>query len=271
MAHDVSTPDGRAATGFRAVDPVMPRHGVVLVDDEPLARRRLRQLMSTAPDFEVVGECRDGREVLAVVRATRPTVVFLDIGMPVLDGFAAREAIRALVRHVVFVTAHLQHAARAFDVAATDYLVKPVSQARLDDALQRIRAAHGPPDDPRILLGGRQGGVAVALSDITWVSADGAYVVVYAAGRRHVLRESLAEFVGRVGMGRLVRIHRGAAVNPSHVRGVRRGRPGRMDVELADGLRLPVSRRQARDVLRALGASDRPRDTTGREDGGVAR
>lgn len=230
------------------------RMGVVIVDDEPLARRRLRQLLANAPDFEVVGECDDGRDVMNVVRDARPEVVFLDIRMPHVDGFAAREAIRSAVRHVVFVTAHVEHAARAFDVAASDYLVKPVSQERFDDALQRVRASHGAPDDPRILLGGRQGGAAVALSEITWVGADGAYVVVHAGGRRHVLRESLADFVNRTGSGRLVRIHRSAAVNVGHVRGVKRGRPGQLDVELADGTRLPVSRRQSREVLRALGA-----------------
>ena len=109
---------------------MMRRHGVVIIDDEALARQRLRQLLHDAPDFEVVGECADARRVAEVVREVRPEVVFLDIRMPHVDGFEAQEAIRTLVRHVVFVTAHAEHAARAFDVAASDYLVKPVTQAR---------------------------------------------------------------------------------------------------------------------------------------------
>jgi two-component system LytT family response regulator len=153
---------------------------VLLVDDETLARQRLRQLLSAAPDFDVVEECEDGRRVVDLVHASRPDVVFLDIRMPFVDGFDVQSAIAALVRHVVFVTAHPEHAARAFDVEASDYLVKPVTQARFDAALQRIRRARSNPVDERIMLGGRQGGASVSLGDVAWIEADGAYVVVHA-------------------------------------------------------------------------------------------
>jgi two-component system LytT family response regulator len=225
---------------------------VLLVDDEALARRRLRQLLSLAPDFDVVGECEDGRRVPELVHALRPDVVFLDIRMPFADGFDAQGAIAARVRHVVFVTAHPEHAARAFDVEATDYLVKPVTQARFDAALQRIRRALGKAEDERIVLGGRQGGAAVSLSDVTWIEADGAYVAVHAAGRRHVLRESLAQILGRLGPRRFVRIHRSAAINVGHVRALKRGKPRGLEVELDDGTRLPISRRKAREVVALL-------------------
>lgn len=231
---------------------MMRRHGVVIIDDEALARQRLRQLLHEAPDFEVVGECADARRVAEVVRETRPEVVFLDIRMPHVDGFEAQEAIRTLVRHVVFVTAHAEHAARAFDVAASDYLVKPVTQARFRAALDRIRRTMGDPGSERILLGSRQGGAAVEVGDVSWVEADGAYVVVHAAGRKHILRESMNQILERLGAGAFVRIHRSAGINLAHVRAVKRGKSGALEVELNDGLRLPISRRKARDVMELL-------------------
>ena len=227
-------------------------HPVLLIDDEALARQRLRQLLHEAPDFDVVGECSDARRIAEVVRELRPEVVFLDIRMPHVDGFEAQEAIRSLVRHVVFVTAHAEHAARAFDVAASDYLVKPVTQARFRAALDRIRRSLGEPGSERILLGGRHGGAAVKVSDVSWVEADGAYVVVHAAGRRHVLRESMAQILERLGAGNFVRIHRSAGINLSHVRAVRRSKTKGLEVELSDGVRLSVSRRNARDVVDML-------------------
>jgi two-component system, LytTR family, response regulator len=228
------------------------RHGVVIVDDEALARQRLRQLLHDAPDFEVVGECVDARRVADAVRELRPDVVFLDIRMPHVDGFEVQEAIRSLVRHVVFVTAHAEHAARAFDVAASDYLVKPVTQARFKAALDRIRRTLGEPGSERILLGGRQGGAAVDVSDVSWVEADGAYVVVHAGGRKHVLRESMAQILERLGSATFVRIHRSAGINLDHVRAVKRGKAGGLEVELQGGIRLPISRRKARDVVELL-------------------
>jgi two-component system LytT family response regulator len=226
---------------------------VLLVDDESLARRRLRQLLHLAHDFDVVGECGDAREAADLVKSLRPDVVFLDIRMPHADGFAVQEAIRSYVKHVVFVTAHAEHAARAFDVAASDYLVKPVTQARFTAMLDRIRRSLADRGDPRILLGNRQGGTAVRVGDVTWVEADGAYVVVHADGRRHVLRESLAQMLERLGGGGpgFVRIHRSAGINLAHVRGVKRGKTA-LEVELSDGTRLPISRRKARDVVELL-------------------
>ena len=186
------------------------------------------------------------------MRALRPEVVFLDIRMPHVDGFEVQEAIRSVVRHVVFVTAHAEHAARAFDVAASDYLVKPVTQARFRAALDRIRRSLAAPGAERILLGGRLGGTAVNVSDVSRVEADGAYVVVHAEGRRHVLRESMAQILDRLGAGMFVRIHRSAGVNLAHVRAVRRGKTKGLEVELSDGTRLPISRRNAREVVDLL-------------------
>lgn len=227
------------------------RYRVLLIDDEALARRRLRQLLSAAPDFDVVGECEDARRAEELVRALRPEVVFLDIRMPHLDGFGVKTVLRDRVRHVVFVTAHPEHAARAFDVAASDYLVKPVTQARFNAALDRLRRAVGRTGVERILLGGRQGGVAVAVADVVWLEAHGAYVIVHAEGRRHLVRESLTQLMDRLGSTQFVRIHRSAGINLAQVTALKRATRG-LAVELSNGARLPISRRKAGEVVEKL-------------------
>lgn len=239
----------------------MTRRGVLLVDDEPLARQRIRQLLHGDPDFDVVGECADAREIAKVVRELRPDVVFLDVRMPHVDGFEAQHAIRTLVKHVVFVTAHPEHAARAFEVAASDYIVKPVTQARFTAALERIRRSLGEPGVERILLGSRTGGAAVNVGEVTWIESDGAYVNVHAGGRTHVVRESMAQIIERLGAASFIRIHRSAGINLAHVRAVRRAKTTGLEVELSDGVRLPISRRKARDVIELL---RRDRDRTAR-------
>lgn len=224
---------------------------VLVIDDEPLARRRLRQLLSAAPDFDVVAECDDAREAAELVRTLRPDVVFLDIRMPHLDGFGVQAALRERVRHVVFVTAHPEYAARAFDVNASDYLVKPVVQSRFNDALDRIRRSGAGADAARILLGGRLGGAAVPVADVVWLEAAGAYVTVHLADRDHVVRESLSQLLDRLGPTQFLRIHRSAGINLAHVRALRRLPRGLM-VELSNGVRLAISRRKASEVVDLL-------------------
>lgn len=235
------------------------RYTVVVVDDEPLARRRVRQLLSSAPDFDVVAECDDGATVAETVRLMRPDVVLLDVKMLRVDGFDAQDAIRHDVKHVVFVTAFPEHAARAFDVNALDYLVKPLSQVRFNAMLDRVRRAPTNGESPRIFLGSGQGGATARLADITWVEADGAYVVVHEANRKHVLRESLAAMLERLGASHYARIHRSAVVSLAHVRTVRRGRDHGMELVLSDGTRVPVSRRRASEILERLDERAAPR------------
>ncbi len=220
----------------------------------------------------MVGECDDARQAGELVRSLRPDVVFLDIWMPHLDGFGVQAVLRDRVRHLVFVTAHPEHAARAFDVAASDYLVKPVTQARFTAALDRLRRTVAAPGEvERILLGGRQGGAAVAVGDVIWLEARGAYVKVHLEAQHHLVRESLAQLMDRLGPGRFVRIHRSAVINLAHVASLKRAQRG-LTVELSNGTRLPISRRKATEVvelLRPPPTFDRPQhqptghDTTG--------
>ena len=242
----------------------------LLVDDEALARRGMRQLLAAHADVEVTGECRDGRAALSALGELKPDLVFLDIQMPELDGFAvlreaaARDGVGALPL-VVFLTAFEEFALDAFGVEAVDYLVKPVTEQRFDEAMQRVRRRLAVPrggaesdsamggSAPRpanhLVVGTAQGQRIIPLDEVEWIAAEDYYVAVYVGGRRHLLRESMASLEARLDRGRFVRVHRGAIVNIGRVREVRTA-GGDAVVVLRDGTRLPVSRRR-RSVLQA--------------------
>jgi two-component system LytT family response regulator len=225
----------------------------LIVDDERLARLRVRQLLASAKDFVVAGECADAASAGTEVRRHAPDVVFLDIQMPGLDGFSVADVVRGTRSRVVFLTAHPNHAARAFDIEATDYLVKPVTQARFAQALERVRRALGEPIGERLLVPSARGDVSIDTGEIDWLAAEGAYVRVYWGDRYELLRESLAGLARRLGPGRFVQVHRSAAVNVMRVRGTRRGESGELCLVLSDGTLVPVSRRRRGAVLRRLG------------------
>lgn len=248
---------------------------VLIVDDEELARLRLRGLVNDCiePKAAVVGEAASAARALELL-ATQPCdLVLLDIQMPGRDGlqFAAELKRLAAPPAVVFVTAHAEHALRAFDLEAVDYLTKPVKRDRLQAALQRVaqRAAlvpAAPPteDVPVIVISDRGRIVRVPVADVLYLKAELKYVTLRTAARSHVLDESLAELEQRLG-DRFLRVHRNALVARHAVRALeRRVIPG----EEADGESwavcitpvdewLAVSRRQVAAVREALVAAGR--------------
>jgi two-component system LytT family response regulator len=243
----------------------------LLVDDEALARRGIRQLLAAHPDVAVVAECRNGREALDALEAHAPDLMFLDVQMPELDGFGVmREALAAHGAEglpvTVFLTAFEEFALDAFGAEATDYLVKPVSDERFETTMQRVRRrlAAAAPAAPRaagvgepgmarhLVIMSAQGQRVVMLDEIEWIGADDYYVAVHAGGRRHLLRESMASLEARLDATRFVRVHRGAMVNVTRIREVRTA-AGDTVVILRDGTRLPVSRRRRSALLTALG------------------
>lgn len=232
----------------------------LLVDDEALARRGIRQLLAAHPDVVVAAECRNGREALVALETVVPDLMFLDVQMPELDGFGVmREAIAARgverLPVTVFLTAFEEFALDAFEVEAVDYLVKPVSEERFAAMMQRARRrlAAGPAprsmpamprDTPRhLVIATAQGQRVIPLEEIEWIGADDYYVAVYASGRRHLLRESMASLEARLDPACFVRIHRGAIVSIASIREVRTAM-GDTVLILRDGTRLPVSRRR---------------------------
>lgn len=224
----------------------------VIVDDEPLARSSLRVLLARDPGIELVAECGSGEEAVARIRELRPDLAFLDIQMPEVDGFDVLERLGTCVPPaVVFVTAFDQHALRAFDAGALDYVLKPFADARFGLALSRAkaqvaqaRAARGAAQAPdRIAVRSGRGLQFVPLADIAWVESADYCVDLHVADRTHTLRRSMASIEAELEPAGFCRVHRTAIVNLAHVRALEAGIDGEAEVVLRNGQRLPTSRR----------------------------
>ena len=239
-----------------------PAWRVVIVDDEPPARDTLRLLLSGHADFATVAECAHGEAAIAAVRSESPDVLFLDVQMPGLDGF---EVLRTLgpssVPALVFVTAYDRYALRAFETHALDYLLKPFSDERFADVLQRVRqrlrekrqaetgrrlaallASPVPRVGPHQLIvrdGGRT--LVIPYDEILWIEAEDYYVNIHARQRSTLARASLKSLAGELD-DRFMRIHRSAIVNVSCVREVEPLASGDQRLVLSDGTELRVSR-----------------------------
>lgn len=221
---------------------------VLVADDEPAARRGVRQLLAPFPEFTVVGECRDGREVLAALDALRPDVLFLDIQMPEIDGFEViRRRTAERMPAVVFLTAYDQFAIRAFDAEALDYLVKPVSEERFAATIRRLARrlrAGGAAREEAIVVSTPRGAIVLPLHEIDWIEAAGNYARLWIGGRSYLLRQSLGELEGRVSAHGFARAHRRALVRVGGVRALRESDRGELVALLACGAKVHVSRRR---------------------------
>ncbi len=220
------------------------KHSVCIVDDEPPARRALEWLVSQHPDFRVVGTCGDGEAAVAMLTTHRPDVVFLDVQMPGGDGFDVLNAISRQPPAVVFVTAFDTYAVRAFDVRATDYLVKPFSDERFALVLTRARevlARRPAPPTPLVVKDGHRTFI-LPVDDIEWIEAEDYYVRIHAGDRQPLVRRTLQSLLESLEPAGVVRVHRSAAVNLSHVRQVRPLLGGDAEVVLASGQVVRLSR-----------------------------
>ncbi|PYR59372.1 MAG: DNA-binding response regulator [Acidobacteria bacterium] len=229
----------------------MPRAewGVLIADDEPAARRGVRQLLAAFPEFAVVGECRNGAEVLATLDVLKPHVVFLDVQMPGIDGFEViRRRTPERMPAVVFLTAYDQFAIRAFEAQALDYLVKPVAEARFAATMKRLtrqlRAAAPPSRDPALVVTTSRGAMVLPLREIDWIEAADNYARLWIGGRSHLLREPMRLLEARVRAHGFVRAHRRALVRLGGVRELAWTDAGTLVAVLGCGVRIPVSRRQ---------------------------
>ena len=243
----------------------------IIVDDEPPARRGVRQLLEAHADIRVVGECRDGREALRALDKLKPDLLFLDIQMPELDGFGVlKEYGPKRMPPVIFVTAYDEFAVRAFEANALDYLVKPLNRLRFDMALARFRERRELTDahelarrlaallengsgtaTTRIAVPRAGGTLMLSVEAIDWIAADDYFAKLHAGADCHLVRESLASFEGRLNPDQFVRVHRSAIVRIDRVRELRIDATGDLTVVLANGVQVPVSRRQ-RARIRAL-------------------
>ncbi|HEU5220126.1 MAG TPA: LytTR family DNA-binding domain-containing protein [Gemmatimonadales bacterium] len=247
---------------------------VLLVDDEPLARERLRALLDQEPDLRIAGECASGRTAVKAIQEKRPDLVFLDVQMPGLDGFGVVEQIGAgRMPAIVFVTAFDQYALKAFEVHAIDYLLKPFDrerfQATLAHARESIRLRAGGVDRAmtalldslaarrryadRLLvkLSGKER--LVPVDEVDWLEAAGNYVRIHAGGERLLLRETMASLEERLDPDRFARIHRSTIVNLERVKELEPWFHGDYVVRLKDGQKLTRSRSHRPRLLQKLG------------------
>lgn len=233
---------------------------VLIADDEPAARRGVRQLLAAFPEFAVAGECRNGAEVLAALEASMPDVIFLDIQMPGIDGFEViRRRTPERMPEVVFLTAYNQFALRAFEAEALDYLVKPVSEARfaatIKRLLKRLRATTRLPREEHIVVTTARGATVLNVSEIDWIEAAGNYAQLWVGARSYFHREPLQLLEERLRKHGFLRAHRRALVRLDAVRELTRDRAGVLTAVLGSGARVPISRRRSAGFAAAVVAN----------------
>jgi two-component system LytT family response regulator len=221
---------------------------VLLVDDEPLARQRLRQMLADHADVAIAGEAEHVDQARELVRAERPDLILLDVRMPGVDGFALLEGLHLTpMPYVIFVTAHAEHAVDAFEAQAVDYLLKPFDEERLARALERARLAiarRGPQRHLErfpVTLGRRTRYVSAA--EVDWIEGYGNYVRLHTGKAAHLVRGTLKALEGELDPGRFVRVHRSAIVAVDRVRELESLGGGEYRVVLSDGTRIPMSQR----------------------------
>ncbi len=249
-------------------------HQVLIVDDEPMARARLRALLSRQQGFDVVAEVEDVEGAAAAIARLAPDLVFLDISLPGPDGFRLFDEVAAeRMPAVVFVTAHERHAVRAFDVEAIDFLLKPFDEARFAATLRRVRqaldergrgsgerlparAAEASPGEERRYpqrLALRTTGRVTFLNvdEIEWIDAAHNYVKIHAGGQTYTFREVLGELESKLDPRRFVRIHRSTIVHVARVKSLELTAQGGHLAVMSNGQRLSLSR-SFRDRLHNL-------------------
>jgi two-component system, LytTR family, response regulator len=236
----------------------------VIVDDEALAREKVRQLLAAEADTEVVAQAADGRQAVAAIRTHAPDLVFLDVRMPGLDAFGVIEEIGAEnFPPVIFVTAYDDYALKAFDVNAVDYLLKPVGRPRFQRALERARQQRQAPEPAalaqqlaalladvrsgeqcleRLLIRSGDRLVLVRVEDIDWIDGAGNYLKLHSGKSTYLLRHTLGGLEARLDARKFLRIHRSTIVNVDRIAELQSSFSGDYVVILRDGTRLALSR-----------------------------
>jgi two-component system LytT family response regulator len=234
----------------------------ILVDDEVLARQKLRQLLREEPEIEIVGEGASASETIDLVRATGPELLFLDIRMPGMDGFDIIEKLSIgsdfAMPRIILTTAYDCYALRAFEIHAVDYLLKPFTSERLHSAVRRAREEiyatkqnTGRNNDrglnalaytTRIVFKSRGRILFLPVSDIRWIGAEENYVRICTEAEKHLLRETMSHLEEKLDPQMFLRVHRSAIVNLQYLKEVRTEPNGEFTVVLVDGQKVAMSR-----------------------------
>ncbi len=247
----------------------------LIVDDEELARERLRALLGAETDLEIIGESADGASAVEAIVREQPDLLFLDVEMPELDGFGVLEALRpARVPVVIFTTAFSQHAIKAFEVHALDYLLKPFDRERLRVALDRARdrlresrsgalneklaallAEMRPPPvaSDRLVVKAAGKVLLVKVGDIDWIEAADNYVSLHVGSDTHMLRETMNSLEARLNPKQFIRISRSTIVNLERIKELQPMFHGDYAVILRNGTRLSLSRSHREKLQHLLG------------------
>lgn len=252
----------------------------LIVDDEPLAREAIRSLAETDPDLEIAGEAGDGNGAIQAIEALRPDLLFLDVQMPEVDGFEVLEELSGRggkLPITIFVTAHDQHALRAFEAHAFDYMLKPIHEARFRESVAAAKARFSADAGretaerlsrllaenalaarrPRRLPVKRNGRIVlISVDEIEWIESEGNYVRLHLPGQSHLLRETMNGIESRLDPGRFMRIHRCALINVDFVQELRPWFTGEYIVRMQSGKELTLTRNY-REALRRLIGDDR--------------
>lgn len=245
-----------------------PRLRALVVDDEDLARHLIREYLQGHADIEVVGECENGLDAVKQIGALEPDLVFLDIQMPRLTGLEVLEATGRRAG-VIFTTAYDEHAIKAFELHAVDYLLKPFSKARFDDALARARTLHasavasaaasagaGAAPAPgvealvarrgatleRILIRDRDQVHVIPVEQVECIEAQGDYLAIEVDGKCHLKPQRISEIEEQLDPTRFLRVHRSFIINLAHLQAIERPGPDRHAARLRSGKRVPISR-----------------------------
>jgi two-component system LytT family response regulator len=250
----------------------MKRIRILLVDDERIGRSRLRRMLERDPELEIVAECADGASALKAIQEHHPDLCFLDINMPGMNGFDVLDNLSPADQPaVIFVTAYDEHAVRAFDAAALDYLLKPVSPERLKKTLDRARARLAAENLPSTVPSADRNGATapasarfvvrsggrvsfVSIEEIDWIEAAGNYAIFHVGNRNHMVRETMSGLEMKLPADRFMRVSRSTIVNLRRVKELSSSPAGSHAAILVDAQRVPFTRslREVADRLSAL-------------------
>ncbi|HUQ08837.1 MAG TPA: LytTR family DNA-binding domain-containing protein [Steroidobacteraceae bacterium] len=242
---------------------------VVIADDEAPARDKLRRWLAEQPDVEMLPDAADGLAAASIIASQSPDVAFLDIQMPGLNGLEVAAQLEPTTAPLlVFVTAYDEHAIKAFELNATDYLLKPYDKDRLLKTLQRLRARHSSSrsgdaaavrvartrtgSSERLLVPQGEGLQLIDASSIHWLEADDNYVHVHTPRAKYLLRRTLTDLLAQLGEQRFARIHKSAAVNLAQIDTLSPLFKGDHEIRLRDGTLLRLSRRFKDDLFSRL-------------------
>lgn len=228
----------------------------LIVDDEELARRLIREYLQGHADIQIIGECENGLDAVRQIGALAPDLVFLDIQMPRLTGLEVLE-LTGRRAGVIFTTAYDEHAIKAFELHAVDYLLKPFSKARFDAAVARARALHAPASPApaldalvtlrtapleRILIRDREQVHVIAIDQVECIEAQGDYLAIHADGKCHLKPQRISEIEAQLDATRFLRVHRSFIISLAHLQAIERPGPDRHAARLRSGKRVPISR-----------------------------